>query len=451
MRVHFIAIGGAVMHQLAIALKKKGYDISGSDDEIFDPAKDNLEKAGLLPSSMGWNADRISEKLDAIVLGMHAGSDNPELIRANQLGLRIYSYPEFLYEQSRHKLRVVIAGSHGKTTITSMIIHILVKAGKKFDYLVGARVPGLNEMIRISDADLIIFEGDEYPDSAVNRLPKFLVYRPQIVLISGIAWDHINIYPTFESYLLAFRELIDSIPADGTLIYNEDDHGLQKLVSASRLQDKKPYSLPDYLLTEDQTMVKWDSKTFPLRIFGKHNLQNAMGAIAVCRKLGVEEEFAFQALHYFKGAAKRLQLLSENEDCSVFLDFAHAPSKVRATVNAVRERFPHRTLIACFELHTFSSLNPGFLSEYKNTLSAADEKIVFYNAHTFELKKMAVLKEDFVQASFAERDLQIFTDGNALLTFLKNKSWQNSVLLLMSSGNFGGMNIEEFANFVCPK
>ena len=453
MKIHFIAIGGSVMHNLAIALKRKGYDVTGSDDEIFGAAKTNLSENGLLPDIIGWNPAMISTGLDAVILGMHAKHDNPELLKAQKLGLKIYSFPEFLYEQSKDKTRVVIAGSHGKTSITAMVMHILKKASFDFDYMVGSSVRNFDLTVRLSDsAPVMIFEGDEYPDSVINKIPKFQFYQPHIALLSGIAWDHINVFPTLTSYVGQFRKFVELIPPGGTLIFNSEDKIVKEMAGTVHPPvNTIPYSTPQYEIVDGICHVQMEGKKYPLSIFGRHNLSNMMGAVEVCKSLGIEEEFCLEAMHDFAGAAKRLELIGTNETTQVFRDFAHAPSKLRATIAAVKEQFPDRKLTACFELHTYSSLDKDFLSEYAGSMNEADEKVVFYDAHTFELKGKELLPPEFVRQSFGDDRIRIMKDAESLKSFLESISWRKNNLLMMSSGNFGGLDLNALANFVTSK
>ncbi|MEO6166232.1 MAG: Mur ligase family protein [Chitinophagales bacterium] len=450
MNVHFIAIGGSVMHNLAIALSLKGYTVSGSDDEIFEPARGNLEKYGLVPPSFGWDAERISPQLDAIVLGMHAKPENPELVKAKALGIKIYSFPEFLYEQAKHKTRVVIGGSHGKTTITAMILHILKKNEVDFDYMVGAKLQGFDIMVRLSDAaPVIIFEGDEYPDSAINKIPKFHLYHPDIALVSGIAWDHINVFPTFENYVEQFRIFVEMIPETGVLIFNsEDDHVMNIAATVNTDLQKIPYATPDFFIKEGVTYLKREDQNLPLKIFGRHNLQNMMGAIEVCKALGISETDCLEAIMDFTGAARRLELLDQASTAAVFKDFAHSPSKLKASIAAVNEQFPERRLVACMELHTYSSLNKDFLFEYRNGLKDAAIRVIFYDAHTFEIKRLDPLSPALIRSSFGDESIIVFTGKDELRQFLMSQSWKNANLLLMSSGNFGGLDLKELSTFV---
>ena len=428
------------MHNLALALHNKAYEISGSDDEIFEPSRSRLKKAGLLPPKYGWYDEKITAEIDAVILGMHAKLDNPELIKAKELGLKIYSYPEFLFEQSRDKQRVVIAGSHGKTTITAMIMHVLQEAGMAFDFMVGAQLEGFDVMVSMSKgADIMLFEGDEYLTSALDPRPKFHLYRPHIALISGIAWDHINVFPTFEMYKEQFRKFIELIRSDGTLIYYEGDKNLKDLVNSNENIFYIPYLIPD-LIKEDNTIILMvDDQKFPLMVFGDHNMQNIAGAMEVCRALGIRDEVFAKAISTFKGASKRLQLIDENETTSVYLDFAHAPSKLKATVDAVKGHFQHKKLIACMELHTYSSLSKDFLDEYRGSMDKADQAYVYFNPHTLEIKRLPEISIEQVKEAFNREDLKVYNDSSEMLSDLMQQDWDNAMLLLMSSGNFDGL------------
>jgi UDP-N-acetylmuramate: L-alanyl-gamma-D-glutamyl-meso-diaminopimelate ligase len=449
MNVHFIAIGGAAMHNLALAMHQLGHQVSGSDDEIFEPSKIRLQKAGLLPQTMGWEAHRITSDLDAIILGMHARIDNPELVRAQELGLKVYSYPEFIYEQSKEKTRVVIAGSHGKTTITSMILHVLKRLNRDFDYLVGAQIEGFETMVRLSKAPVIVLEGDEYLSSPIDRRPKFHLYHPQIALISGIAWDHINVFPTWENYKEQFSKFIDDLQKGSALVYCHNDSVLAEMVNASENQiSKLPYSTPKNRIEEGRTIIEMDRGDHPISVFGDHNLQNLNGARLICEQLGISASQFLDAIADFTGASRRLEEIGRNEGCVVYKDFAHSPSKLVATVNAVKQQWPKRKLVACMELHTFSSLTKEFLLEYKNTMDKADEAIVFYKEETIEHKKLAPISKEEVKSAFGRSDLKVFTKTEDIQQELKSKNWNNANLLLMSSGNFGGMNVDEFGRLI---
>lgn len=445
MRVHFIAIGGSAMHNLAIALHKKNYLVSGSDDEIFEPSKGRLKKYDLLPENEGWFPEKITDKLNAVIVGMHARNDNPELLKAKESGIKIFSYPEYLFEQSKNKTRVVIGGSHGKTTITAMILHVLNYNKIKCDYMVGAQLEGFEVMVKLSeDAKIMLIEGDEYLTSPIDRRPKFHLYKPNIALLSGIAWDHINVFPTWENYLKQFEIFIDLIETTGSLIYCEEDENVKRISESTNNQIKKiPYKLPEYLIKNGTTFLR--DKNTPLKIFGKHNLQNLSGAKLVCNEIGIKDELFYKAIKSFSGASKRLELVNENKDTKVFKDFAHSPSKLKASVNAVKEQFQNKKLVACIELHTFSSLNKEFLSEYQACLDKADVPIVYYNSHTIKLKRLPELAPDTIKEAFANNKLMVYTNSELLEKDLLKMSWNDANLLMMSSGNFDGIDFKELA------
>lgn len=449
MRVHFIAIGGAVMHNLAIALVNKGYAVTGSDDEIFEPALSNLKNYGILPDKFGWYPEKITSDLNAVILGMHAKAGNPELDKAVELGLKIYSFPEYIFQQSINKTRIVIAGSHGKTTITSMIMHVLKSQGIDFDYLVGAKIEGFDIMVRLSDAPFIVIEGDEYLTSALDRRPKFLHYKPKIALISGIAWDHINVFPTFEEYKEQFQFFIQSIENDGYLIFCDDDKTLSEVVKSSNWGGKViPYNLLDFETKDGKTRIilKGDPpKYYPINFFGKHNLLNLSGAKEICKLLGINESDFYQSIISFKGAANRLQLVAENEHTTIFKDFAHAPSKLKATVEAVNLQFQHRKLIAVMELHTYSSLSKNFLAHYRGSMDQADIPVIFFDPAAIALKKLPPITIEDVFEGFGNKKLKIFTNPLQLQEFILQQNYVNCNLLLMSSGNFGGLEIMKLA------
>lgn len=445
MKLHFIAIGGSAMHNLAIALKVKGYDISGSDDEIFEPSRSRLLKYGILPENIGWFPEKITTDLDAIVLGMHARADNPELIRALELGLKIYSYPEFLFEQSKNKKRIVIGGSHGKTTITSMILHVLQACNIETDYMVGAQLEGFDVMVKLLEtAQWMVMEGDEYLTSPIDRIPKFLHYHPHIAVISGIGWDHINVFPTFENYIDQFRLFINSIEPGGCIIYDHSDNQVLKLVEETNIRSIG-YEMHPLKAVGLKSMVRDSSgKSFELQVFGQHNMLNLNAARFVCKEIGIDEIDFYQAMTSFKGASRRLELLFSGESGSIFRDFAHAPSKVKASVLAVRQQFPDHQLIACLELHTFSSLNEAFIDEYLETLQPADVGIVFYDPHAVALKRLPEIGFDRIRKAFGKKDLFVFSDKRLLLEFLLNQEWSNTTAIFMSSGNFDGIDLNQF-------
>ncbi|MFS4467033.1 UDP-N-acetylmuramate--L-alanine ligase [Maribacter sp. 2210JD10-5] len=445
MNIHFIAIGGSAMHNLALALEHKGYTITGSDDIIFEPSISRLKAKDLLPESFGWFPEKIHEGLDAIVLGMHAKADNPELLKAQELGLTIYSYPEFLYEQSKGKTRVVIGGSHGKTTITSMILHVLDYHDREVDYMVGAQLEGFDRMVHLTEEnDFIVLEGDEYLSSPIDRRPKFHLYKPNIALLSGIAWDHINVFPTFENYVEQFQIFVDSIVSGGSITYNEADIEVKKVVESSENTIRKlPYHTPEYTVENGETLLETPEGPMPIEVFGEHNLNNLAGAKWICQNMGVDEADFYEAISTFKGASKRLEKIAESKTAVLYKDFAHSPSKVAATTKAVKEQFPDRKLIACLELHTYSSFNPEFLKEYKGALDAADEAVIFYLPESVAIKKLEAVTPEQIATAFQRTDLKIFTDAASFHSFILKQRYDNTALLLMSSGNYGGLDLEE--------
>jgi UDP-N-acetylmuramate: L-alanyl-gamma-D-glutamyl-meso-diaminopimelate ligase len=447
MKVHFIAIGGSAMHNLAIALHKKGYEVTGSDDEIFEPAYSRLKKLNLLPERIGWDANNITNDTEAIILGMHAKEDNPELISAREKGLKIYSYPEYLYEQSKDKIRIVIGGSHGKTTITAMILHVMKQLGIDTDYMVGAQLEGFDVMVRLTnEAKYMVFEGDEYLTSAIDKRPKFHLYQPQIALISGIAWDHINVFPTFENYLDQFRIFASMIPETGTLVYCADDENVVNIVEEiSGNIDKRPYNVPEFTVENGITIIYSNGESIPVGVFGKHNMLNLEGARNILASIGINSKDFYKAVSSFKGAAKRLELIASTISINVYKDFAHSPSKLKATVKAVRDQFLSRKLIACMELHTFSSLNTGFLNQYMNSMDDCDVAIVYYNRHALELKKLPFFGKETVVNAFGRNDIHVYTDVNELKEFLETQITKDSNLVMMSSGDFDGLDLKKFA------
>ena len=449
MRVHFIAIGGSAMHNLALALNSKGYQVTGSDDQIFEPSLSRLEKAGILPKEMGWFPEHITPDLEAIILGMHARKDNPELLKAQELGLKIYSYPEYIYEQSKDKKRIVIGGSHGKTSITSMILHVLNHKKIPFDYLVGAQLDGFERMVQLSDAPLIILEGDEYLSSPIDLTPKFLWYQPHVALLSGIAWDHINVFPTFELYKKQFQLFAETIMPGGSLVYFSGDNYLNAITSGNLKEiNKLPYHTPEHYIADEKTHLTAENQDIPLQIFGNHNLQNLEGARLVCQEIGISTADFYEAIQTFKGAAKRLELIGNKEKTTVYKDFAHSPSKLKATVGAVKNQYQNRKVVALMELHTFSSLNSEFLAQYSGSMQDADHAIVYYNPKTIAHKKLDPISIESVKEAFSQDDLTIYTDSIQLQADLLKMNWNNSVLLLMTSGNFDGVNLNEFGETI---
>ncbi len=450
MNIHFISIGGSAMHNLALTLHEKGDIITGSDDDIFEPSRSRLKSKGLLPKEMGWFEKNIHKNLDAIVLGMHAKADNPELLKAQELGLKIYSYPEFLYEHSKNKTRVVIGGSHGKTTITSMILHVLDYHDIKVDYMVGAQLEGFDRMVHLTDEnEFMIIEGDEYLSSPIDLRPKFHLYKANIALMSGIAWDHMNVFPTYDNYVDQFRIFIDTMVAGGILIYNEEDQEVKKVVNeATNSIKKEAYHTPDYTIEKGKVLLDTPEGKIPLQVFGKHNLQNLSGAKLVCQSIGVNEEEFYEAISTFTGASKRLETLIEGENSIIFKDFAHSPSKVRATTNAVKEQYNDKKVLACLELHTYSSLNADFLNLYQNALDAADEAVVFYSPHAVKIKKLKPVSKEQIAKAFQRDDLIIYTDPKEFKNFLFAQDLNNTALLFMSSGDYGGLDLEEVKKLI---
>jgi len=449
LKIHFIAIGGSLMHSLAIALKAGGHEISGSDDEIYDPSRSNLEKQGLLPPSDGWDPKRITKELDAVILGMHAREDNPELKQAKTIGIKIYSAPEFIYLQSEHKQRIVVGGSHGKSTIVSIIIHVLNYLGREFDFALGAHVPGFDNMVQLTDAPVIVIEGDEYFSSPIDPTPKFLNYHHHIGLLSGISWDHINVFPSENEYVRQFDVFSDATPKGGSLIYCEED-GLASMIGSKERLDvhtlsykTHPFTIEDgksYLINGDEHV--------PIKIFGRHNLQNISGAMTLLQRLSVTKDDFYQAIQSFKGTDTRLDLIGNSENTSVFMDFAHAPSKVLASTLAVKEQFPDRELVACLELHTFSSLNKSFLPNYKDGLRFANFPVVYFNPKTIEHKQLDPITEDDVKKGFGSDNMMVFTDAVKLKNWLYEQKWKYKNLLLMSSGTFDNLDINALANHI---
>ncbi|MDN3676474.1 Mur ligase family protein [Flavobacterium paronense] len=450
MRTHFIAIGGAAMHNLALALYNKGYQVTGSDDAIFEPSKSRLEKKGLLPKEMGWFPEKITSDIEAIILGMHAKADNPELLKAQELGLKIYSYPEFLYEQSKNKTRVVIGGSHGKTTITSMILHVMHYHTIEVDYMVGAQLEGFDTMVHLThENDFIVLEGDEYLSSPIDRRPKFHLYQPNIALLSGIAWDHINVFPTFENYVEQFEIFVNQITKGGILVYNEEDETVKKVAEETTNTIRRlPYTTPSYTVEDGITLLDTPEGPMPIEVFGAHNLNNLAGAKWICQNMGVDEADFYEAIASFKGASKRLEKIAEGKGKVAYKDFAHSPSKVSATTKAVKAQYPNRKLVACLELHTYSSLNPEFLKEYEGALDAADVAVVFYSPDAVKIKQLQEITHDQIAQSFKRDDLIIYTDPADFKEFLFTYDLNNSALLLMSSGNYGGLNFDEVKGLI---
>ena len=450
MRTHFIAIGGSAMHNLALALHNKGFQVTGSDDAIFEPSKSRLETKGIMPIELGWFPEKITLEIESVILGMHAKADNPELLKAQELGLKIYSYPEFLYEQSKNKTRVVIGGSHGKTTITSMILHVMHFHKIEVDYMVGAQLEGFDTMVHLTDKnDFIVLEGDEYLSSPMDRRPKFHLYQPNIALISGIAWDHINVFPTYDNYVEQFETFIKLITNGGILVYNEEDPEVKRVAEAAINPIRKlAYNTPKYSVENGKTLLETPEGLMPIEVFGAHNLNNLAGAKWICQNMGVDEADFYEAIASFKGASKRLEKIAESANKVAFKDFAHSPSKVAATTKAVKEQYPNRTLVACLELHTYSSLNAEFLKEYQGTLDFADVAVVFYSPDAIKIKQLEEVTYEQIATSFNRNDLIIFTNPIDFAAYLFNLNLDNSALLLMSSGNYGGLNFDKVKDVI---
>jgi UDP-N-acetylmuramate: L-alanyl-gamma-D-glutamyl-meso-diaminopimelate ligase len=445
MNIHFISIGGAIMHNLAIALYKKGYNVTGSDDEIFEPAKGRLEKYGLLPVKTGWFEEKITAGIDAIILGMHAKDDNPEMKRAMELGLKIYSFPEFMYENNKNKKRIVIAGSHGKTTITAMVMHALSKLGYDFDYMVGSGIAGFEDSVRLSEkAPWIVMEGDEYLTSALDKRPKFLWYKPDVALISGIAWDHMNVFPTYEIYVQQFLDFMNSMPENASVVYCNQDLDLLKIVDKCDHLKRIPYGMPEFRLINNKFSLINGKNLIPLEVFGSHNLMNIEGAALVCQELGINKKDFFNAISDFRGAGKRLEVMLENDRFIVFRDFAHAPSKVKATIEGIKIQYPDRKVIACLELHTFSSLNKDFLPQYSGSADKADEMFIYINPEEVKLKRLDALDAEMIKKCFGRNDVKVYFDLEELKTNLKMVDYNNSIILMMSSGSYGGWDIKNY-------
>lgn len=449
-KIHFIAIGGSVMHNLAICLKLLDNQVTGSDDMFFDPSKSNLQRHGLLPDTEGWHADRVHSGLDFVLLGMHAKNDNPELLKAKELGLKIYSFPEFIHEVSKEKIRIVVAGSHGKTSITSMILHVLNKAGKSFDYLVGAQLDGFETMVKISDAPVMVIEGDEYTTSPLDLTPKFLHYKHHFACITGIAWDHFNVFPTLDIYEEQFLKFINQTPEGGKVFYAEVDKALCKIVDRAEPSKEQliPYGPLNSTIKDNQTYVIWNGEEIPLQIFGDHNLQNLNAARLLLNQIDISDDEFFEHIQSFTGASKRLELIGQNDSTTIYKDFAHAPSKLKATSEAVTKQFKDRRLTSVLELHTFSSLNKQFIHQYEGCYDLPEQAIVFINPEAVKAKKLEMISEQELISAFGRTDLRLFTSASELEDFILSQNWNNRNLLLMSSGNFGGLDIEKIKDTI---
>lgn len=444
-KVHFIAIGGSAMHNLAIALHRKGYEVTGSDDEIFEPSRTRLLNEGILPDELGWHPEKLDDSYESVILGMHARIDNPELIKAQELGLKVYSYPEYLYEQSKDKIRIVIGGSHGKTTITSMILHVMKQAGIETDFMVGAQLEGFDVMVRLTEsAKYMVIEGDEYLTSPIDRVPKFHKYHPHIAVISGIGWDHVNVFPTFENYLEQFRIFVDTIENGGCLIYDKNDIEAVKIANGSKV-NAIAYDVHDYQTDNNDTYLLLGEKKLKVKIFGEHNMKNINAAYNVCKQLNISDDVFYDAISTFKGASKRLELLFENSEKNnlIYRDFAHAPSKILATVKAMREQYKNKFLLIVFELHTYSSLSEVFIDHYSGCLDSCDKAVVFYDPHAVALKKLDMMTDDRIVEGFSRSDIEVVHSKEELMTLLKDCQREDMVGGFMSSGNFNGLTTED--------
>ncbi len=444
-KVHFIAIGGSAMHNLAIALHRKGYEVTGSDDEIFEPSRTRLKNEGILPEELGWHPEKLNDTYESVILGMHARIDNPELIKAQELGIKVYSYPEYLYEQSKDKIRIVIGGSHGKTTITSMILHVMKHAGIETDFMVGAQLEGFDVMVRLSEtAKYMLIEGDEYLTSPIDRVPKFHKYHPDIAVISGIAWDHVNVFPTFDNYVDQFRIFINTIEPNGYLIYDRNDDEVNKIATCSNVKNIA-YDIHNYKTDGNDTYLIVNEELLKVQIFGEHNMKNINAAYKVCNLLNISDDVFYEAMSSFKGASKRLELLFENKDRKnlVFRDFAHAPSKVSATVRALREQFDDKFLLVVFELHTYSSLSEVFIDHYSNCLHQCDKAIIFYDPHAVAIKKLNMMTDDRIKGGFMRDDIDVVHSKEELISLLRTLPNENIVGGFMSSGDFNGLTTED--------
>lgn len=445
MRIHLIAIGGSAMHNLAIALHYNHHTVTGSDDEIYNPAFNRLKKIGLLPDQIGWDSERVTKDIDLIILGMHARQDNPELIKAKELKIPVISYPEYIYKHAIGKKRIVVAGSHGKTTTTAMILHVMKASGLDFDYLVGAQLDDFENMVRLSDAPVIVIEGDEYLSSPIDLKPKILHYKPHIAVITGIAWDHINVFPSFENYVEQFHKFVACMDTEGQLFYYENDENILKIIKDFPELKKTGYHAFDSKTIDGKCILIYKGNEVPLEIFGKHNLENLKAAFLVCKSIGISDEQFFEKIKNFRGAAKRMQILNKNSSSLILQDFAHAPSKVKATIQATKSQFPDRQLTACLELHTFSSLNRHFLKEYFGSMNAADQAFVYFSEHTLAMKKLPPISKDDIQTAFGHKNLKVFTNNTILAESLLAMNWKNHNLLLMSSGTFNGLDLKHLS------
>lgn len=437
MRIHFIAIGGAIMHNLAIDLHKNGHTISGSDDQIFEPSFSKLKKYSLMPKNLGWNADFITDEIDLIILGMHAKEDNLELKKALELGLKIQSFPEFVASQITDKKRVAIAGSHGKTSTTAMLMHILKDNNFEFDYLVGSELPGYESMVKLSNAPLIVIEADEYLSSKLDQRPKFLWYKPQLSVITGIAWDHINVFPTFELYKKAFTDFIDSHQADSSIFFYQFDEELSKIINNSTYKCRPYTELTAKNQGQYSIVLDNNEEEYYFPFFGNHFLQNASAAIHLAMELGLNQKDIYKALESFPGSAKRLELVWANDQLFIYRDFAHSPSKVMATIKAFSRQFKDYQVFFVFEPHTFSSQQIDFIQHYNKCFEDLNAYI-FMDKKAFALKNKPMLSGPDIENAFGTNS--ILNSATELMKEIRKSSQKSkkTVWVLMSSGNMGG-------------
>ncbi len=441
-KVHLIAIGGSIMHNLALALDSQGFMLSGSDDQIFEPARTRLKNRGICPEKEGWFSEKINTDLSFVVLGMHAKPDNPELVKALELGVKVYSFPELVAEMYSNSTRIVVAGSHGKTTTTSMMMHVFKALGKQFDYLVGAQLEGFDVMVALDKKEYSIIEGDEYLSSCLDPRPKFMHYSPQIAIITGIAWDHYNVFPTFDSYKNAFVQLIQSMKEGSLLLWYEGDSDLAELVGEYAQHLKTiAYKESEFVIQGNKCYLISEEACYSLEVFGRHNLQNMNSVIKVCEYLNFNSIDVCTSLSTFKGAAKRMQLLQNNGDLIIYQDFAHAPSKVKATINALRETYPYHHLHCFLELHTYSSLNKNFLPQYYSTVNECDEITIYFDPKALEIKRMEALDLQFIKDSFGRQNMNVIDNPAELKVQMDIARKGRGLLVFLGSGNWAGMEL----------
>jgi len=331
-----------------------------------------------------------------------------------------------------------------------MILHVLNYHERAVDYMVGAQLDGFETMVHLTaENDFIVLEGDEYLSSPIDRRPKFHLYKPNIALLSGIAWDHINVFPTFENYVSQFKIFTDAMVHGGIMVYNEEDATVKEVVESSENHIQKyPYQTPKHFIDNGVTYLETSEGDLPLEVFGTHNLQNLAGAKWICQHMGIDEDDFYEAIASFSGASKRLEKIAENDTSVIFKDFAHSPSKVAATTKAVKKQYENSNVLACLELHTYSSLNAVFLEEYKGALDAADKAVVFYSPDAVKIKQLEAVTSAQIAKAFQREDLIIYTNPQEFKAFLFAENLKNTALVFMSSGNYGGLNLEEVKHLV---